>query len=151
MRKQCAEISRELAILRDIYDEHAGLQDRFRTCGQVSRELALKLGLTGFAGRASGVANDLRCDFALAPYDVLEVRRATHADGDVAARVALRFDEVMESLRLIDVILDALPEGEASAPLGELPAFRFALGCVESWRGPVLVALESGPGATIRR
>ena len=25
------------------------------------------------------------------------------------------------------------------------------LGCVEGWRGPVLVALESGPGGTIRR
>jgi len=151
MRKQCAEISRELAVLRDIYDEHAGLQDRFRTCGQVSRELALKLGLTGFAGRASGVANDLRCDFAVPPYDVLEVRRATHADGDVAARVAIRFDEVAESLRLIDVVLDALPEGETRASLPELPAFRFALGCVESWRGPVFVALESGPEAAIRR
>ena len=42
-------------MLRDIYDEHAGLQDRFRSCGQVTPELAARLGLTGFAGRASGL------------------------------------------------------------------------------------------------
>jgi Ni,Fe-hydrogenase III large subunit len=31
------------------------------------------------------------------------------------------------------------------------PEYRIALGCVESWRGPVIVALESGPEGTIRR
>ncbi len=36
MREQCASLERELAVLRDIYDEHAGLQDRFRGCGQVT-------------------------------------------------------------------------------------------------------------------
>ncbi len=151
MRKERVSLLREISVLRGIYDEHAGLQDRFRACGQVSRELALKLGLTGFAARASGVPSDLRCDLPIAPYDALEVRRATHASGDVAARVAVRFDELAESLRLIDVILDALPQGEIRAPLPPFPEYRIALGCVESWRGPVIVALESGPEGTIRR
>ncbi len=74
LREQCSALVREIAVLRDIYDEHAGLQDRFRNCGQVSRELALRLGLTGFAGRASGLADDLRCDFPTPPYDTLAVR-----------------------------------------------------------------------------
>src|SRR5208282_4884455 len=54
MRVQCGRLGSELRVLRDIYDEHAGLQDRFRNCGQVTRELAARLGLTGFAARASG-------------------------------------------------------------------------------------------------
>src|SRR5439155_8481774 len=37
----------------------------------------------------------------------------------------------------------------SSFPLA--PAERFALGIVEAWRGPVIVALESGPEGTIRR
>src|SRR5438094_2410057 len=98
VRRQCDALQHELRILRDIYDEHAGLQDRFRTCGRVTRDLATQLGLTGFAARASGVPEDLRCDFRMPPYDVLEVRGVMHADGDVAARVAVRFDEVAESL-----------------------------------------------------
>jgi Ni,Fe-hydrogenase III large subunit/Ni,Fe-hydrogenase III component G len=151
MREQCRILARETRILRGIYDEHAGVQDRFRGCGRVTRELAVQLGLTGFAARASGVAEDLRIDFPTAPYDELAVREAHHADGDVAARVAVRFDELFESLRLIDAIAAALPAGESSIPVAEVRTPRLALGCVEGWRGPVTIALESGPGSTIRR
>ena len=56
MRTQCAALDREIRLLREIYDDHAGLQDRFRDCGRVSNELAAKLGLCGFAARASGIA-----------------------------------------------------------------------------------------------
>src|SRR5439155_1750325 len=93
LRAQGANLVREIRVLRDIYDEHAGLQDRFRQCGQVTVELAAKLGLTGFAARASALADDLRCDFSMPPYDALAVRKITQTSGDVAARVAMRFDE----------------------------------------------------------
>ena len=63
MRDECAVLELEIGTLRDIYDEHDGLQDRFRSCGIVTPALAAKLGLTGLAGRASGQARDLRCDF----------------------------------------------------------------------------------------
>src|SRR4029453_10760348 len=76
MRDECTRLEREIGVLRAIYDEHAGLQDRFRACGIVSCELATKLGLPGLAGRASGIARDLRRDLAIPPYDVLEVRIA---------------------------------------------------------------------------
>jgi Ni,Fe-hydrogenase III large subunit/Ni,Fe-hydrogenase III component G len=151
MCAQATALAREIRTLRGIYDDHAGLQDRFRTCGRVTSELAARLGLTGFAARASGLADDLRCDFPMPPYEKLDVRKATHVDGDVAARVAVRFEETLESLRLIEVILGAMPEGEIALPLPAISAFQFALGVTEGWRGPVLVALESGPNGTIRR
>ena len=93
----------------------------------------------------------MRCDFPLPPYDALDVRVATRSDGDVAARVAVRFDEALESLRLIRTILDAAPAGEFRAPVPVPPAHRSGLGYVEGWRGPVLLALTSGPDGTIRR
>ena len=124
----------------------------FATAASSPTELAAKLGLCGFAARASGVPDDLRCDFPLAPYDALTVRRAGNRDGDVAARVAVRFDEALESLRLIDVILDALAAGRRSRlRCRRLREFRPAVGCVEGWRGPVWLALESGPVRSIRR
>ena len=52
---------------------------------------------------------------------------------------------------LIEALLEAMPKGEIAAPLPEFPAFAFALGTVEGWRGPVVIALESGPDAAIRR
>jgi len=151
LRDECAMLEGEIGKLRHIYDEHEGLQDRFRACGIVTPALAAKLGLLGLAGRASGQARDLRCDFPRTPYDTLAVRKAAAEVGDVAARVAVRFDEAIESLRLVRTIVDAMPDGDITAPLPEPPAYRKGLGCVEGWRGPVLVALECGPGGTIRR
>jgi len=151
IRDDCAALEREVRIVRDIYDEHAGVQDRFRNCGRVTPALARQLGLTGLPGRASGQAFDLRCDLPVAPYDALEVRLVTTDGGDVAARVAVRFDEITESLRLVRAILDGLPHGDVRAPVPDVGEFRQGIGFVEGWRGPVMVALTSGPGGSIRR
>jgi Ni,Fe-hydrogenase III large subunit len=119
--------------------------------GRVSLELAQRLGLTGMAGRASGLANDLRCNHAWLPYTQLRTTLATQTGGDVAARVAVRFDEVLESLRLIRELCAGLPPGPvvAEVVLPGQPAQ--ALGCVEGWRGEVLVALHLGAGGAITR
>ena len=123
MRHQCDRSSARFAALRQIYDEHAGLQDRFMTTGRVAPELAARLGLTGLAGRASGQAYDLRCDHAWQPYRPLEVRMVTTGRGDVAARVAVRFDEVFESLRLIRELCSRPADGAVTRPL-DLPDSR---------------------------
>jgi Ni,Fe-hydrogenase III large subunit len=48
-------------------------------------------------------------------------------------------------------MLDALPPGaHLSAPAGAARA-ALAIGCVEGWRGPVLVALEASAHGAIRR
>jgi Ni,Fe-hydrogenase III large subunit len=147
----CGELESETQTLRAIYDEHAGAQDRFIGAGRVAPQLAEALGLTGLAGRASGIAQDLRVDHAIAPYDELDVRMATHRNGDVAARVAVRFDEVFESLRLIHALAGRTFAGPVAAPLGAGPAFTFGVGCVEGWRGEVLVAVQTDANGRIRR
>lgn len=139
---QCEGIERELQSLRAIYDEHAGLQDRFAGAGRVSAELAVRLGLTGLAARASGQPRDLRCDQPWLPYHALAVKAAIHAGGDVAARVAVRFDEAFESLRLIRTLVAGLPAGPACVTLQLPPVAARGAGWVEGWRGEVLVALE---------
>src|SRR6202158_519 len=104
-------IVNEVDTLRTIYDEHAGLRDRFAGAGAVNSTLAAKLGLTGLAGRASGQAFDLRCDLPCDPYGDFAPQKIVRTEGDVAARVAVRFDEVTESTRLIQRILKQLPAG----------------------------------------
>ena len=151
IRREIMEVGSEVSLLKSIYDEHAGLQDRFIGCGRVKPELAERMGLTGLAGRASAVAWDLRVQFPTAPYDLLDVRMVTHHNGDVAARVTVRFEEITESLRLLDLMLSRLPEGEIAAPVGDAPEQAFGAGWVEGWRGEILVALETGKGNTIRR
>ena len=151
IRGEIDTLGKTVALLKGIYDEHSGLQDRFIGCGRVKPELADRLGLTGPAGRASGMAWDLRVQFPPAPYDGFEVRMATHRNGDVAARATVRFEEIAESLRLIGLILSGLPAGDIAAPVAVAPEDAFGIGWVEGWRGEVLIALETGANNRIRR
>jgi Ni,Fe-hydrogenase III large subunit/Ni,Fe-hydrogenase III component G len=151
MRAEIADLGKSVALLKDIYDEHAGLQDRFIGCGRVKPDLADRLGLTGLAGRASAVAWDLRVQFPPVPYDKFDVRMATHRNGDVAARVTVRFEEIAESLRLIGLILSGMPMGDVVARVPDAPENAFGIGWIEGWRGEVLIALETGANNGIRR
>ena len=144
-------IEHETAILKGIYDEHAGMQDRFLTTGRVAPELADKLGLTGLAGRASGQSWDVRAQFPCAPYDQLDVSMVTHHNGDVAARVTMRFEEIVESIRLIRRVLEQLPAGELLSSVGDAQEGSIGIGWVEGWRGEILIALHVGRDNCIHR
>ena len=145
------QLADEALTLRVIYDEHEGVRDRFTGTGTVAPELAGRLGLTGLAGRASAQAFDLRSDLPCEPYAQLPVKKIVRSDGDVAARVAVRFDELQESCRLIQHILGALPGGPHCTHVSEPADGTIGAGLIEGWRGPVWVALEAGPAGTIRR
>ncbi len=145
------ELEKSLAELRSIYDEHAGLQDRFRETGCLRPELAERLGAVGLAGRASGIACDLRVDHPWAPYDKTGPQLVALTSGDVAARVLVRFDEAVESIRLCKALLAELPVGAIQAQIPVAAPSVLGLGLVEGWRGPVVIALESGANGTIRR
>jgi Ni,Fe-hydrogenase III large subunit len=109
------------------------------------------MGLTGFAGRASGIAHDLRVDYPIPPYQQLEPRMVSHTRGDVAARVAVRFDELAESIRLVQALVAQLPPGEFLAPVATAKPGARGIGWVEGWRGEVLVALETAEKNRIHR
>jgi Ni,Fe-hydrogenase III large subunit len=148
---QLARIQSEAIALKAIYDDHAGAQDRFIMAGQVLPELAEKMGLAGFAGRASGVMRDLRIDFPIPPYQQVEVRMGSHTRGDVAARVSVRFEELFESMRLVQALAGELAPGGIRVPLADCNAGKCGVGWVEGWRGEVLIALETADANRIHR
>lgn len=148
---QCGALDGQVRSLRSILEGHAGLQDRFIGAGRVTPQLAAELGACGLVGRASGQAFDARADQASAPYAELDVQMATHRNGDVAARVIVRFEEIAESLRLLRAIVGRMPAGPARAAVPEAGAGALGVGWVEGWRGPVLVALDMGEGGTLLR
>ncbi len=148
---QCDEVEREVRLLRNIYEEHAGLQDRFLSCGVLIPDIAARLGVAGLAGRASSQPWDTRSKPGLPPYDNLDVQVAMRFRGDVAARVLVRFDEIFESLRLVRTILERISPGKIRDELPAPAPGSLGLGWVEGWRGEVLVALEAGESGRIRR
>ena len=146
---QCHTFRHEVRKLKAIYDEHAGLQDRFLTTGRVTPKLARRLGVIGLAGRASGQRWDLRCNHPCAPYDQLTPQMAIERNGDVAARALVRFAEIAESLLLIQRIVSEMPDGSVRSEIRSAANQR-ACGWIEGWRGDVFVALETGVDGKVR-
>jgi Ni,Fe-hydrogenase III large subunit len=146
-----ARLAAETLHLKDIYDEHSGVRDRFVGAGQVRPELARRLGLTGLAGRASGQPLDARVDLPSPPYNEAVPTKVVREEGDVAARVAVRFDEVVESCRLVQLMLERLPRDAHRIEVGVPAANTLGIGLIEGWRGTVFVGLEVDSNLMIRR
>ncbi len=85
--------------------------ERTRGVGVLDGRLALELGVTGPNLRACGVDHDLRRDAPFHAYDEVPVNVIVEQGGDSLARVLVRVREVRESIRLVEVLLEGLPEG----------------------------------------
>ncbi len=151
LRAATAEIAARLPRLIALYDGTASLQDRTVGTGRLAPELAHQFGAGGFVGRASGRDFDTRRDLPYAPYDRLSFRVPLRQDGDVNARIWIRFAEAEQSLALLAELLDTLPEGPIAAPLPALEAPREGLGLTEGFRGDILVHLTLAPDGSIAR
>jgi Ni,Fe-hydrogenase III large subunit len=152
--EQCTAIDAELKKLRVLYDEHSGLQDRFATTGIIDAALVRELSMSGMAARATGILLDGRVHrqgyTPPPPYATLGVRPATDERGDVAARVAVRFDEVFESLRLLRQMAVGMPAGDIRVEVAPVPGAA-GLGVVEGWRGEVLVGVQFADDGRLAR
>lgn len=148
---QCERIGHEVHVMRKVYEDQSGLQDRFLGAGRLTSEIAKHFGVRGMAARASGHTFDVRANMRPAPYDAVRVDPASDERGDVAARVAVRFAEIDESLRVIRALLAGLPDGPISVGVTPATAAAKGVGWVEGWRGDVFVALEIEPGEVIAR
>lgn len=151
LRAQYVALEKGVLNLRSIYDEHGGIQDRFREAGRLEPELAARFGALGLVARASGVDCDLRVHHPWAPYDSFGTKCITQSSGDVAARVQIRFDEIFESMRLCQAILGQVSLGPIRTEISVAEQHHLGIGVIEGWRGPTLIALEAGPHGTIRR
>ena len=143
LREVRIDVRQRLPGLARLYDETASLQDRTVGAGVLKPDLALRFAAGGFVGRASGRAFDARRALPYPPYDLLEFEVPVRQEGDVDARVRVRFAEVEQSLGLIEQILDRAPAGAVrTEPIGAAGE-GFAL--VEGFRGDVLawVRLEA--------
>jgi NADH-quinone oxidoreductase subunit C/D len=80
--------------------------------GVLSRERAVALSAAGPVLRASGVPYDVRRAEPYSIYDRFEFDVAVRPNGDVYDRYLIRFDEIRQSLRILDQVLRQMPGGE---------------------------------------
>ncbi len=85
--------------------------DRTRGIGVVSKEDALRWGLTGPPLRGSGVPYDIRKVRPYSGYEQYDFEVPTREEGDVYARYLVRIEEMRQSLRIIRQALDKMPYG----------------------------------------
>ncbi len=148
---QVAEIRTEVEYLMTVLRDQESLQDRLVTTGILPPDIARSLGCLGYVGRASGHAFDLRRHAAYPPYDGFEVPVPVYTEGDVAARLQVRVDELLTSLGLIERILLGLPTGDIAAPWTPPSTAVAGLGLVEGWRGEILAYVRFGTDGAIAR
>lgn len=109
--------------------------ERLETTGVLSRDLAVKMGVTGVAARASGVNDDIRKAHPHLLYERLVFEPDIRNSGDVFARMMVRSAEAECSISIINTLIEDSYEGPCAVDVKDIPPFASALGYVEASRG----------------
>ena len=102
-------------IINDIeclLDENRIFKQRTVDIGVVSKKEALDWGFTGPMLRGSGVAWDLRKHESYAIYDKVDFDIPIGKNGDCYDRYLIRMEEMKQSLKIINQVLDKMPKGD---------------------------------------
>lgn len=137
MKQQIGEFEKELKELFPLLDNNMSLQDRLKTTGILTNEMAKKMGALGFVGRASGVDFDVRRNAAYAPYGQCEMGVPVFSEGDVLSRLNIRREEIFVSFNLLTQLFGKMPVGDIqTAEKAEL-SNRDGVGIIDGWRGEI--------------
>ena len=99
----------------------------------------------GGTGRASGWACDTRKRHPYSMYGKVDFKEIVHTEGDSFARYMVRMEEIMESMNIIEQLIDNIPEGafqQKMKPIIRVPEGSY-YAAVEGSRGEFGVFLES--------
>lgn len=125
-------------------------QNRMKGVGYLSAEDAVSFGVTGPAARGSGVTCDIRKLYPYDGYELLQFDEILETAGDSFARYMVRIREMKQSIRIIEQLIDQIPEGDFQAKTKavlKLPKGEFYQR-VETARGEFGVYIVSEGGTT---
>lgn len=135
-------------LLKEYHEVFTGniiAQERLKGVGILSREDAISFGATGGTGRASGWTCDVRKRHPYGVYDKVNFKEIIYTEGDCFARYMVRMDEIVESMHIIEQLIDNIPEGDFQLKMK--PVIRIPEGiyytAVEGSRGEFGVYIES--------
>jgi NADH-quinone oxidoreductase subunit D/NADH-quinone oxidoreductase subunit C/D len=125
-------------------------QNRMKNVGVISAEDAISWGCTGPVARGSGVSCDIRKLYPYEVYDKVEFDEVLETGCDSFARYMIRIREMQQSIRIIEQLIDTIPEGDFQAKTKavlKLPKGEF-YSRVETARGELGVYIVSEGGTT---
>ena len=100
-----------IADIEGLLDENRIFKQRTVDIGVVSKKEALDWGFTGPMLRGSGVVWDLRKHEPYAIYDKVDFDIPIGKNGDCYDRYLIRMEEMKQSLKIINQVLDRMPTG----------------------------------------
>ena len=146
-----------IALYKSKIDEYRELltgniifQNRMKGVGYISAEDAISFGMSGPAARGSGVSCDIRKLYPYEIYDKLQFDEILETGGDSLARYMVRIREMQQSIRIIEQLIDNIPEGDfqtKTKAVLKLPKGEFYTR-VETARGEFGVYIVSEGGTT---
>ena len=151
LREMVVRGSRTFEDIVDLVMSSSSVMDRLETTGKLSQTDAYRLGVTGVAGRASGLPRDLRRDHPHGAYPSLRFQVATRKEGDVLARTNVRIDEARESFGMLLQLQNLLSDGPLRVSPTPVPPLQQALGYVEGWRGEIIHWVMSDAAGNLYR
>lgn len=124
--------------------------DRTKDVGAISREDAIAYGLTGPNLRGSGVDHDLRKKHPYLDYEKYDFEIPIGTAGDCYDRYLVRMEEMRQSVRILEQVLDKLPTGPINHedPKSTLPSKEAVLTKMEELIHHFIVVTQ-GPDAPV--
>jgi NADH-quinone oxidoreductase subunit D len=146
-----------ISLYKRKVDEYAELvtgniifQNRMKGVGYLSAADAVSYGCSGPAARGSGVSCDVRKIYPYEIYDKLDFEEVLESGGDSFARYMVRIREMNQSIKIIEQLIDNIPEGDFQAKTKavlKLPKGEFYTR-VETARGEFGIYIVSEGGTT---
>jgi len=134
--KYVREIRNEVEALVDMLVSTANFESRTAGVGRLDPAVARDYSPVGPCVRGSGIARDVRFDHPFDGYKYLSGMKARSHDGcDVQSRTLVRVEEFMDSLTMIEQLLDGAPAGPVLTEDWRYTPHKFALGYTEAPRG----------------
>lgn len=142
-----AALAKTRQVLRDsekLLERNRIFADRMANIGVITRQEAVSFGLTGPLLRATGVAYDVRKAAPYMVYDRLDFDVPVGTKGDNFDRFAVRFEEMIQSMRIIEQALDQLPPGRVliDDPAFALPEKKEVYGNIEGLMNHFKLVIE---------
>ncbi|HEX6221779.1 MAG TPA: NADH dehydrogenase (quinone) subunit D [Acidimicrobiia bacterium] len=106
------ELPRRLDEYDDLLRENPIWMARTQGVGVITAEEAIAYSITGPALRAAGVDWDLRKEFPYSGIDQYEFEVPIGENGDVYDRYRVRIEEIHESLKIVEQVMDSMPRGD---------------------------------------
>ncbi len=150
LRAELTELRGEVARYGASLFATDSVVSRFEGAGLVSHEIARAFGAVGPTLRASGGTSDMRVVAPYGVYAALQPSVAVAQQGDGLARARVKFSEALESLRLLDLSLEALGTGPVSGPVAFPPVSGHAVEVSEGPRGADVVCVDVQDGVLRR-